>query len=115
MVISPPISEERTSLRGRERPVISLRKMTLGSGYRYLMESVAAGDGKRLQSKTLTDYYAKSGTPPGIFLGAGLTSLDGGRGVEKGSEVSEQHLFNLLGMCADPVTGKALGRQPNRL
>ncbi len=29
-------------------------------------------------------------------------------------EVSEQHLFNLLGMCADPVTGKALGRQPNR-
>jgi len=114
MVISPPISEERRSLRGWERQVISLRKMTLGSGYRYLMGSVAAGDGKRLQSKTLTDYYAESGTPPGIFLGAGLASLDGGRGVEKGSKVSEQHLFNLLGMCADPVTGKALGRQPNR-
>jgi conjugative relaxase-like TrwC/TraI family protein len=28
--------------------------------------------------------------------------------------VSEQHLFNLLGMCADPITGKPLGRQPNR-
>ena len=28
--------------------------------------------------------------------------------------MSEQHLFNLLGMCADPITGKALGRQPNR-
>ena len=25
--------------------MISLRKMTLGSGYRYLMESVAVGDG----------------------------------------------------------------------
>ena len=26
--------------------VISLRRMTLGSGYRYLMESVAVGDGR---------------------------------------------------------------------
>jgi conjugative relaxase-like TrwC/TraI family protein len=94
--------------------VISLRKMTLGSGYRYLMESVAAGDGGRLQSTSMSDYYAGSGTPPGIFLGAGLASLDGGRGVEKGSAVSEEHLFNMLGMCADPVSGRPLGRQPNR-
>ena len=49
-----------------------------------------------------------------MFLGAGLAALDDGRGVEKGSAVSEEHLFNLLGMCADPVTGKALGRPPNR-
>jgi hypothetical protein len=88
--------------------------MTLGPGYRYLMESVAAGDGERRQSTSLSDYYAESGTPPGVFLGAGLGSLDDGRGVEKGSAVSEEHLFNMLGMCADPVTGQALGRQPNR-
>jgi len=93
--------------------VISLRRMSLGAGYRYLMESVAAADGVRRQSMSLTDYYAESGTPPGVFLGAGLGALDDGRGVEKGSPVSEEHLFNLLGMCADPVTGKALGRQPN--
>ena len=49
-----------------------------------------------------------------MFLGAGLAALDGGSGVEKGSVVSEEHLFNLLGMCADPVTGEALGRQPIR-
>jgi conjugative relaxase-like TrwC/TraI family protein len=49
-----------------------------------------------------------------VFLGAGLRSLDGGRGVEKGSAVSEEHLFNMLGMCADPVSGQPLGRQPNR-
>ncbi len=94
--------------------MISLRRMSLGAGYRYLMESVAAGDGVRRQSTSLTDYYAESGTPPGVFLGAGLGALDDGRGVEKGSAVSEEHLFNLLGMCADPVTGKALGRPPNR-
>jgi hypothetical protein len=31
--------------------------MTLGSGYRYLMESVAAGDGMRHQSMSLADYF----------------------------------------------------------
>jgi conjugative relaxase-like TrwC/TraI family protein len=88
--------------------------MTLGSGYRYLMESVATGDGAVGSSSNLTRYYAESGTPPGVFLGAGLAALDGGRGIKKGSAVTEQHLFNLLGMCADPVTGVPLGRQPNR-
>jgi conjugative relaxase-like TrwC/TraI family protein len=94
--------------------VISLRRMTLGSGYRYLMESVAVGDGAPTHGSNLTRYYAESGTPPGVFLGAGLAGLDDGRGVEHGSQVTEQHLFNLLGMCADPVTGQPLGRQPNR-
>jgi conjugative relaxase-like TrwC/TraI family protein len=88
--------------------------MTLGSGYRYLMESVAVGDGAPGQSSNLTRYYAESGTPPGVFLGTGLAGLDDGRGVEHGSAVTEEHLFNLLGMCADPITGKPLGRQPNR-
>ncbi len=94
--------------------MISLRRMTLGSGYRYLMESVAVGDGAPGHASNLTRYYATSGTPPGVFLGAGLGGLDDGRGVEPGSAVTEQHLFNLLGMCADPITGQALGRQPNR-
>jgi conjugative relaxase-like TrwC/TraI family protein len=88
--------------------------MTLGSGYRYLMESVAAGDGMRHQSMNLADYYVDSGTPAGAFLGSGLAALDDGRGIETGSEVSEQHLFNLLGMCADPITGEPLGRPPIR-
>jgi len=78
------------------------------------MESVAAGDGMRHQSMSLADYYADSGTPAGVFLGAGLAALDGGAGVEIGSEVTEQHLFNLLGMCADPITGEPLGRSPIR-
>ena len=92
--------------------MLSIRRMTLGSGYRYLMESVAAGDGIRHQSLSLADYYVDSGTPHGVFLGAGLAGLNGGRGVEIGSEVSEEHLFNLLGMCADPITGEPLGRPP---
>jgi hypothetical protein len=92
--------------------VLSIRKMTLGSGYQYLMESVAAGDGDRQRPRSLADYYAETGTPAGIFLGAGLAALDDGRGVKVGSEVTEQHLFHLLGMCADPITGESLGRPP---
>ncbi len=94
--------------------MISLRRMSLGSGYRYLMESVAVGDGAPGGSSNLTRYYAESVTPPGVFLGAGLAGLDGGRGVAVGSQVTEQQLLNLLGMCADPITGEPLGRQPNR-
>ena len=112
MVNSPDGIAGRGSSRRRECDVISVRRMSLGAGYRYLMESVASGDGVRGQSMGLTDYYAQSGTPPGMFLGAGLAALDGGRGVEKGSIVYEEHLFNLLGMCADPVTGESLGRPP---
>ena len=114
MVVRPLRGAGRGPSRRGEQAVISLRRMTLGSGYRYLMESVAVGDGAPGHSSNLTRYYAESGTPPGVFLGAGLAGLDDGRGVEPGSQVTEQHLFNLLGMCADPITGQALGRQPNR-
>jgi conjugative relaxase-like TrwC/TraI family protein len=93
--------------------LISIRRMSLGSGFRYLMESVATGDGAPMPSDGLTRYYAESGTPPGVFLGAGLAGLGAGAGVEKGATVTEEHLYRMLGLCADPVTGLPLGRPPN--
>ena len=92
--------------------MISIRRMSLGSGYRYLMESVAVGDGAG-RGSSMVDYYAASGTPAGRFLGAGLAALDDGNGVATGSVVSEEQLFLMLGMCADPVSAKPLGRAPN--
>jgi conjugative relaxase-like TrwC/TraI family protein len=92
--------------------VISIRRVSLGGGYRYLINSVAAGDWNPEPSKGLAHYYASTGTPPGVFLGAGLADLDGGKGVEKGSQVSEEHLFNMLGKLSDPVTGEPLGGRP---
>ena len=47
-----------------EQAVISLRRMTLGSGYRYLMESVAVGDGAPGHTSNLTRYYASRGPRP---------------------------------------------------
>ena len=89
--------------------MISIRRVSLGGGYRYLIDSVAAGDGNPEPSKGLAHYYASTGTPPGVFLGAGLADLDGGRGIEKGSQVSEEHLFNMLVALCDPVSGEPLG------
>ena len=67
---------------------MSIRRLSLGAGYRYLMESIAAGDGRAEQSSSLTRYYAESGTPPGVFLGRGLAQLGDGQGIAVGAEVS---------------------------
>ena len=92
--------------------MISIRRISLGGGYRYLMDSVAVGDGAAERSNGLTRYYASSGTPPGVFLGAGLAELDGGRGLEVGSQVTEAHLEQMLAGMADPVTGEPVGSTP---
>lgn len=88
--------------------MISIRRISLGGGYRYLMESVAVGDGDAERSSSLSRYYASSGTPPGVFLGAGLNDLDGGRGVRAGSQVSAKHLEAMLAGLADPISGTSV-------
>ena len=93
---------------------MSIRRMSLGAGYRYLMSSVARADGTGHSASALTRYYAESGTPPGRFLGRGLAGLDHGNGVPVGSAVSEERLFRMLGMLQDPITGEQLGRPPQR-
>jgi len=92
--------------------LISIRRISLGGGFRYLMESVAVGDGAAGRSSPLERYYAESGTPPGRFLGRGLADLDGGRGVAAGTEVSEEHLRLMLVALADPVSGEPVGSSP---
>ncbi len=91
---------------------MSIRRMSLGAGYRYLMSSVARADGDGSAASALTRYYAESGTPPGRFLGRGLAGLSGGTGVAAGSTVTEEHLWRMLGMLRDPLTGEELGRPP---
>src|SRR5665647_924048 len=93
---------------------MSIRRMSLGAGYRYLMSSVARADGSGHAASALTRYYAESRTPPGRFLGRGLAGLNDGHGVLVGSMVGEEHLFRMLGMLQDPITGQQLGRSPRR-
>jgi conjugative relaxase-like TrwC/TraI family protein len=97
-----------------ESMTMSIRRMSLGAGYRYLMSSVARADGSGQAASALTRYYAESGTPPGRFLGRGLAGLNNGDGVAVGSPVTEEHLFRMLGMLQDPISGEQLGRSPRR-
>jgi TrwC relaxase len=91
-------------------PLISIRRISLGGGYRCLLRSVAADNGAGEPPQgTLGRYYDSSGTPPGVFLGAGLAHLDSGRGVAPGTQVSEQHLERMFVACADPVSGQPVG------
>src|SRR5690625_560580 len=44
---------------------VSMRVMSAGDGYKYLLRTVAAGDGDRSLSTPLTRYYAEQGAPWG--------------------------------------------------
>lgn len=91
--------------------VMTIRVMSSGHGYEYLLSSVAAGDGDRDMGTPLTRYYAESGCPPGTWLGAGLSSLDDGTGtgIAEGETVTEEQLARLLREGLHPVTGVRLG------
>lgn len=88
---------------------VSMRVMSAGEGFRYLLRTVAAGDGDRSLSMPLTRYYAEQGAPPGFWLGAGVPTLGAGE-LRAGDTVSEAQLELLLGMGRDPTTGDSLGR-----
>ncbi|WP_336854466.1 MobF family relaxase [Sinomonas albida] len=82
--------------------------MSAGEGYRYLLRTVAAGDGARPLSTPLTRYYSAEGTPPGRWMGTGLAGLGGGE-IAVGDQVSEAQLQLLVGMGRDPIAGDPLG------
>lgn len=96
---------------------MTIRVMSSGRGYEYLLKSVVAGDGDRDMSTALTRYYTETGSPPGTWLGAGLAALDTGQGpvLPDGDQVTEEQLARLLGNGVHPVTGAPLGLQYPRL
>ncbi|TAM68559.1 MAG: conjugal transfer protein [Microbacteriaceae bacterium] len=91
--------------------VMSIRVMSAGRGFEYLLKSVAVGDGDRDLSTPLTRYYTAEGTPPGLWLGSGLAGLGSDEAglLRVGDAVTEEQLARLLGLGADPITGGKLG------
>ncbi|WP_404434214.1 relaxase domain-containing protein [Microbacterium lacus] len=88
---------------------VSMRVMSAGDGYKYLLRTVAAGDGNRPLSTPLTRYYAAEGTPPGRWIGSGLRGLANGE-IAADQIVAESQLQLLIGMGRDPQSGEPLGR-----
>jgi conjugative relaxase-like TrwC/TraI family protein len=91
--------------------VMSIRVMSAGRGFEYLLKSVAVGDGDRDLDTPLIRYYTAEGTPPGIWLGSGLADLgsDDTGVLREGDGVTEEQLARLLGSGTDPITGGKLG------
>ncbi|GAA3528306.1 hypothetical protein AFL01nite_02490 [Aeromicrobium flavum] len=88
---------------------VSMKVMSAGDGYKYLLKSVVTGDGSRNLSTPMTRYYTEVGTPPGRWIGSGLHALGDGH-IAAGDPVSEEQLALLLGLGRDPVNGDQLGR-----
>jgi hypothetical protein len=86
---------------------VSIRVMSAGQGYRYLLNSVVVGDGDRDAASALTRYYTEAGTPPGAWIGSGVAGLPS---LAEGDAVSEEQLRRLMGHGQDPGTGDPLGR-----
>lgn len=88
---------------------VSMKVMSAGDGYKYLLKSVVSGDGNRNLTTPMTRYYTEAGTPPGRWLGSGLHALGDGS-IASGDPVTEEQLALLLGLGRDPITGDQLGR-----
>ena len=87
---------------------VSMRVMSAGDGYKYLLHTVAAGDGARSLSTPLTRYYNAEGTPPGRWMGSGVDAL--ASSIQEGDTVTEAQLQLLIGMGRHPISGDPLGR-----
>ncbi|MEU2201018.1 MobF family relaxase [Isoptericola sp. NPDC019482] len=88
---------------------VSLRVISAGQGYSYLLRSVVTGDGNEPQASAFTRYFTEAGTPPGVWMGRGVEHL-GDSALRPGMTVTPTQLQALLGHGADPVTGEPLGR-----
>ncbi|WP_146048052.1 MobF family relaxase [Microbacterium sp. HA-8] len=93
----------------RVQVTVSMRVMSAGQGYRYLLRTVAAGDGDRDVTEPLTRYYQEKGTPPGQWAGSGVAGLPSAT-TRVGDEVTEEQLKRFLGAGQDPNSGAQLGR-----
>jgi conjugative relaxase-like TrwC/TraI family protein len=94
---------------------MSLQKLSAGSGYTYLTRQVAAGDVTARGRASLGAYYEQRGESPGVWLGAGLASLDGG--PRAGDPVFEAQMLALFGHGhhphASPSTHSAVNGRPD--
>jgi len=91
--------------------VMSIARLSAGSGYQYLMRHTARGDAPDRAGDAMTRYYTNPGYPAGIWLGQGLPGLADGAGLAAGSVVTEEQMARLFGAAHDPVTDTVLGRE----
>src|SRR5699024_6564643 len=101
----PPEGVETGPRAGYREGMMSLRAVHAGTGYRYLLSSVATNDaapgelGQR--PPTLSDYYQAKGTPQGRWIGSGLAGFASETAMA-GQEISETQMAALYGEGLHP-------------
>ena len=85
---------------------MSLRAVHAGTGYQYLLRSVATHDADP-KGQSLSDYYAAKGTPPGTWIGSGLAGLNS-ETATSGATVTEAQMAALYGEGLHPDTDEKM-------
>ena len=84
---------------------MSLHKLTAGSGYEYLIRQVAVQDSTEKRHTSLASYYSEKGEAPGLWLGSGLTGIDG---ISVGDVVTEAQMKSLFAYGHHPLASERL-------
>src|SRR5512132_1906816 len=79
---------------------MSIHKLTAGCGYDYLTRQVAALDATEKGHTGLASYYAERGEPPGLWIGSGLSGMDG---LTARDPVSAEQMRALFGRGLHPL------------
>ncbi|RPF28568.1 MobF family relaxase [Georgenia muralis] len=111
-MVLTPLAPEADWVAHLEGVTVSMRVVSAGKGYGYLLRSVVQGDGDAAQASGFTRYFTEAGTPPGVWMGKGVAFFGAGE-LRPGMAVTPEQLQTLLGRGNDPVTGANLG-QPFR-
>ena len=85
--------------------MMSLHKLTAGTGYDYLTRQVAAMDSTTKGHTSLGDYYEQKGESSGRWVGSGLAGIDG---VQPGDVVTAEQMWRLFGLGDHPVARQRL-------
>ncbi len=88
---------------------MSFRAVHAGSGYQYLLRSVATNDAHdpMVEEGKLSNYYQAKGTPPGRWIGRGLTSLRS-QTAASGVPIEADQMEALYGLGYHPDTHEML-------
>ena len=92
--------------------MMSLRAVHAGTGYQYLLRSVATNDAPS-QADTLAGYYQAKGTPPGRWIGRGLTGFNS-ESVAAGRVIDEAQMAALYGEGIHPDADEMISANPDK-
>ncbi|MFZ0530500.1 MAG: relaxase domain-containing protein, partial [Propionicimonas sp.] len=85
--------------------VMSLHKLTAGTGYDYLTRQTAAMDSTSKGHTSLADYYELKGESPGHWIGSGLAGIDG---LQAGDVATADQMLSLFGLGDHPLATERL-------